>query len=284
MYAQLGSIIFDGLFSFDNVNVDGDEAVYAEFPLIGRKPRLQKTGDTLQELTLDIKLHAEFCNPAEQILAFKTAKEAGEVLPLLMGNGRYVADYVIVGMPYTTDEAFADGTIIQASVSLTIREYIAYNKLEQKEQEARKAAFAVGDKRQLALRPAQPAPLKTSMAANVTEGQQQATKIADQITEVENNPSGLQVAAKRIREASDKGIKAVSDLNQKLDDAQELKTQYTGLYSVATSVKTAFTAIKDLYPYDNISDLKSSNTYLQGVMRTFNQTSSPLLTDIIIRK
>jgi phage protein U len=283
MYAQLGNIVFTGLFGFDNFSVDGDEAVFAEFPLIGRKSRLQKTGDTLQEISMGIKLHVEFCDPAASIETLRAAKANGEVLPLLMGNGRYIADYVIMTMPYTVDESFADGTIKQASVSLTIKEYVAYNKVEQKEQNARRTAFALGEKKPFILRPAQPVTIETSIASKVTQSSQQANKIDDLVNEVQNNPSRLRIAANYINQSCDKAVRALSEMNDQLDEAKELQTRYTGLKSIAESAGTAFVAIKNLYPFDNITDLKSSNTYLQGTMRTFNRTSTPLFQDRIVR-
>lgn len=284
MFAQLGSIVFQGLIGFNDLSFNGDESVYAEFALINKKPRLQKTGDTLQEINFDIKFHAEFCNPAKQLAALKLAKDNGNVLPLLMGNGIYVGDYVITTMPYTVDDAFPDGTILQATVSVTIKEYIAYNKLEQKEQEARKNAIAVGDKKPIITRPAQPVTLDTAIASKTTEVKQQAGKVDNSVNEIENNPSNIQAIGKHLTDACSKAENSISDINNQLDSASELENKYTGLREVSESAATAFVAIKDLYPYDNLSDLKSSNQYLQNIMRTFNRATTPLFTDIIIRK
>lgn len=284
MFAQLGSIIFEGVFSPSTFDVDGDEAIYGEFPLLNNKPRLQKTGDSLQEFNLEIKFHAEFCNPAEQVEMLRTAKVAGEILPLLLGNGKYVADYVIVTMPYHINETFSDGTAKQITISLQLKEYIAYNKLEQKEQDARRKAFAVGDKKPIISRPPQPVNEDNAIARNITESKQQAKLVDDSIGDFLNNFSNRGISAKSIQNACKNGVEAISRVNKQLDDAKELKNKVTGLKSIALSVKDAFNSVKDLYPFPNINDLRTSGTYLQGVMRTFNRTATPLFQSIIVRK
>lgn len=283
MYAQLGNIIFQGLLGFDTLDFEGDEAVYAEFPLINGKPRLQKTGETLQDIAITIKFHAEFCNPSEQIARLKEAKSLGEIMPLLMGNGKYIADFVIISFPYTVDETFADGTIIQATVSLMIKEYIASNKIEKKEQVGKANAFAVGDKKPFLLRPQPPVKLSTSVANNITISNQQASKINGLVSEVENNPSSIEKTAIFLKQSSDKAVKAISDINTELENANEVRAKYTALKAGLTTVKSAFTGISNLFPFDSITDLKSSNEYLQNVIRKSAEVTTPIFKDLITR-
>lgn len=117
MYRQLGDILFEWLKGFEAWSVEGNEASYGEHALIDGKPRLQKTGDTLQALNLTFRLHAKFCNPKRELAKLDKAKTDGEILPLLMGDGTYVSDFVIISAPYTVDHALADGTIVQATVN-----------------------------------------------------------------------------------------------------------------------------------------------------------------------
>lgn len=287
MHAQLGNIIFSGLYSFDSMDYEGDEAVYAEFALINGKPRLQKTGDTLQEIVVSLKMHAEFCNPAEQISALKAYKLDGEVLPLLLGNGKYVGDYVIVSMPHTIDQTFDDGSIIQATLSLTLREYVAFNKLEQKALADRRKAFALGNKNPTIVRASQVDRTLLSFSKNITESLNNAKRADGVIKAVELKPSTIMKAATTLKRAVDKGVKAITDVNDQIDKAQELKAKYTGLKAMAENAQNAFKDMETIFPITGIGDLnniKNKNSTLQNAMRTFNTTAIPVMNDVITRK
>lgn len=284
MYCQLGDIVFEGLKGFEAWSVDGNEASYGEHALIDGKPRLQKTGDTLQELTLTFRLHAKFCNPQQELSKLDKSKTDGEILPLLMGDGTYVSDYVIIAAPYTVDYALADGTIVQATVTLSLKEFVPYSKEEQQQQAARKNAFATGDKQPVVSRPPQP-PTETAMAAkNVTETAQQANEIDGLVSEYENNASSQATIEQKIKNACDKGNKAINSLNDKLDDLQSLQDIYTGLQGAAQNVSGRFNSIKALFPVSNIQDLKDANTYLQAAMRSMHGASIPLFNNVITRR
>lgn len=284
MYCQLGDIVFEGLKGFEAWSVDGNEAAYGEHALIDGKPRLQKTGDTLQELNLTFRLHATFCNPRQELSKLEKVKTDGEILPLLMGDGNYIADYVIIALPYTVDHALADGTIVQATVTLSLKEFVPYSKEEQQQQEARKNAFATGDKKPVVSRPPQP-PTETAKAAkNVTETAQQAGEIDRLSGEYENNVSSRATIEQKIKNACDKGNKAINDLNDKLDNVEDLQGIYTALQAAALSVSGRFNSIKALFPISNIQDLKDGNTYLQAAMRSMHNASIPLFNNVITRR
>lgn len=108
----------------------GNEASYREHALIDGKARLQKTGETPLELDLTFRLHAKFCNPQQKLSKFDKCKTDGEILSLLMGDGICLSDSVIISAPYTVDHGLSDGTIVQATVALSLKEFIPYSKDE----------------------------------------------------------------------------------------------------------------------------------------------------------
>lgn len=284
MFLQLGSIIFSGLFGPKSIASDGDEAVYAEHQLIGGKPRLQPTGDTLQELTLEVSMRAEFCNPDEQLKAIKQAKDSKTILPLLWGNGRYINDYVIISYPYTIDQALPDGTALQISLTLTIKEYVSYNRLEQAQLEQRKKAFAVGDKNPIIRRKPQPEDINKTVSRNITETQQQVAKTDNLVSDYNNNISKRAEIAKKITETVDKINDKVNKLNDSLENAREVVNTVTAIKGAATSVVTAAQGIKALFPFTSVKDLMDANTYLQSTSTTLGNVSAPLVQDVIIRQ
>jgi len=284
MFFQLGNIIFTGLLSPNTFSIEGDEATYAEHELIGSKTRLQKTGDTLQELTIEINFHAEYCNPAAQIAALKAAKDAGTILPFLWGDGRYINDYVVIKFPYTIDEAFTDGTIIKASVTLTIKEYVSYNALEQKQLAARKAAFAVGNKNPVPQRPPQTPSQVKQIAQTITATKQKTTKIDKLVNDLRNNASQAQVISKKIQDTCKKANENIQTLNNQLNEARAVEDQFNMIRSSAGSVAASVTAVADLYPYTSIDSLTAANSILQGSVSSLSTSSNGLMTSVILRQ
>ena len=146
MLLQLGDMVFEKAFAPDGIT-RADETTYAEHALISQKPRLQPTTNNLEEIDLPIKLRAEWCNVADTILKLKKSKDSFEVLPLLLGTGRYLGDYVILKLDEAQTVSLADGFAIEAVINISLKEYAIPDKLAQQQNTARKQAFAVGEKR-----------------------------------------------------------------------------------------------------------------------------------------
>lgn len=284
MFLQLGPIIFSGLFGPNSFASDGDEATYAEHELISGKPRLQPTGDTLQDITMELSMRAEFCNPDAQLKAIKKAKDDKTILPLLWGNGKYVNDYVIISYPYTIDQALDDGTALHITVTLTIKEYVAYNKLEQKQLEDRKNAFAVGDKNPVVRRNPQPEDINKQASRNITETQQQVGKMDQLASDYNNNVSKRSDLEKKIKSTADKISNKVNDLNTSLETVREDVNKVTAIRAAASSVVTAAQGIKGLFPLHSVKDLMDANTYLQSTSNTLGTVSAPLVQSVIVRQ
>lgn len=146
MLLQLGDIVFEKAFGPDVIN-RADETTYAEHALISQKPRLQPTANNLEEIELPIRLRAEWCNVADTVLKLKKSKDEFEVLPLLMGTGRYLGDYVIIKTDEAQTVTLDDGFAVEAQINISLKEYAIPDKLQQRQNAERKQAFAVGEKR-----------------------------------------------------------------------------------------------------------------------------------------
>jgi phage protein U len=284
MLFQLGNIIFQGLLGPSTFNVDSLEAVYAEHQLLSGKSRLQPTGSMLEEIQMEIKFHAEFCKPDKQIDAIRQSIASKTIMPLLLGNGKFVNDYVVISAPYVIDEMLPDGTTKAATLTLTIREFVSYNKLEQKQNEAKKAAFAVGDKSPVVRRYPQAEVDSKAIARNITSTKQQASKINDLVGEYENNVSKRAVLAKKIQDTCKKVNSQVDSVNAQLNEARELQNKFTGIKGAVSSVKTAAAGISNLYPFDNVTDLLTANGYLQNATGTLGSVFAPLASLVATRQ
>lgn len=122
MYAQLGSIQFDGLLGFSTFD-HAMSTKYAEVPLIEGKPRLQRIGDDLDEVSFTMLLHASFCDPEFQFQQLDIQRRKGSVLPLLNGEGLFYGNFVITEMRKGIVQTGPTGYIVHLEVAVTLREY-----------------------------------------------------------------------------------------------------------------------------------------------------------------
>jgi len=148
MFAQLGTIQFDGLHSFVTYSTE-EELVIAEFALIGRKPKLMAGGVGLMSLNLTLFLHVEFTpgSIADEVAKLQSSLENFEILPLLWGNGETGGEWIIREMDVEYTNLDAVGNIYEAKVTLNLIESVQENKEQQERQNAASNAFAAGNKK-----------------------------------------------------------------------------------------------------------------------------------------
>lgn len=128
MWAVFGEIEFE-LFNHPTLFEERTSADYAEHALVQGKPRLEFVGEALDELHLELQLHAALVDTEVQIRRFKTAKAAREPLPLVLGSGDYRGVYLITNVDTRVTRTDGQGRVIAAGVSISLREYTgAYNK------------------------------------------------------------------------------------------------------------------------------------------------------------
>jgi len=122
MWAILGDIEFELLDSPQGME-HHFAAEYAQHALISKKPRLEPISSTLDEISLDIKLHNRLGNVPQRLRQIREALVAQEPLALVMGNGEYRGPWVLVDGVTTTTKTTADGQLLSATLKLSLLEY-----------------------------------------------------------------------------------------------------------------------------------------------------------------
>lgn len=177
MFALLGDIQFDLITYFDGFEsqfgVD-----YAEHALIDGKPRLQRVGDKLDEIRIQLSFHIQFCDPEQELLKLRTALSAHQAMALVLGNGDYKGWFVLTDVQATSKQTDKAGTLIALDASITLREFVGDKK-------SPPAAPAVQPKLPPAAAKALPASAKAaatlaSGAASVRDNIRQAVAYANQ--------------------------------------------------------------------------------------------------------
>lgn len=122
----------------------------AEHPRIGRKPTQQLAGLKLEELSLRVCLDVSLgCSPEEDVATWRTAMEAGEALPLVMGatgdSGCYASDWLLASLDVTSVErAPGGGRIRHLELAVALKEYVAPDDLPVSKRKARPAVRKKG--------------------------------------------------------------------------------------------------------------------------------------------
>ena len=122
MFAQLGDIKFELITYFNGLN----ETVsynYVQHDRIGNKPVLQFLGKNLQEESIKLNFHRNFCVPEEEIKKLTDVADAATPLKFLKGNGEYVGVFVIEEIGQTTEQAAPEGTLMSVQVDVRLKEY-----------------------------------------------------------------------------------------------------------------------------------------------------------------
>ncbi len=122
MFAQLGEIKFDLITYFNGIE-ETNSYNYAEHPRINQKPMLQFLGENLQEQSIKLNFHTNFCTPELEIKKLKEAAKKATPLKFIKGNGEYVGVFVISEISSVTEQASKEGYINSIQLDLKLREY-----------------------------------------------------------------------------------------------------------------------------------------------------------------
>ncbi len=138
----LGDIQFTGFMQPQGMDMS-HEATYAEHAKLQGKPALQRTGSKNDTVSMTIGFHNSFCIPEVEIEKLRRHLEDGTIMPLGTQAGDALGDYVIQPMQVTRTHSSPDGSIINASVSLTLLEWASVDGTAERKLAARQAGFAV---------------------------------------------------------------------------------------------------------------------------------------------
>ncbi|GKT21650.1 phage tail protein [Acidovorax sp. SUPP3334] len=123
MFAVLGEVQFELITYVEGMELQA-AADYAEHPLIGRKPRLQWTGDRLDEYRLQMYFHAAYCNPEAELQKLLGLVRSREARQFVLGNGANKGWFVAVEAQAMSRQTDGLGNLLTLEASLWLREYV----------------------------------------------------------------------------------------------------------------------------------------------------------------
>lgn len=98
---------------------------YAEHARVSGKPTLQRVGESLESLTLELELSYVICDPDAAYREIQTLAEAGQAVPLVWASGVVRGMYVITNVEETTRALTPQGVTLQRSARVELLEWVA---------------------------------------------------------------------------------------------------------------------------------------------------------------
>lgn len=123
MFAVLGDITFETLTSPEAFRSTSDYH-FAEHKIVEAAPRLQWLANELQKISLDLRFHVAYTNPATQMNRLRAAAEDHQARALVFGNGVHRGYFVIETLEETHEQLADDGSYIAIAVRLELQEWI----------------------------------------------------------------------------------------------------------------------------------------------------------------
>jgi phage protein U len=97
----------------------------AEQKLIEGKPALQYVGAELDVLRVELRWHAAFCDPQEELQKLRALMASRKAYPLVMGDGAYRGRYVVRSIDTKAERATALGRIEIIAANAELVEHVA---------------------------------------------------------------------------------------------------------------------------------------------------------------
>jgi len=283
MYAQLGTIRFEGVKGFTSLE-ENFAVNYAQHDRIKGKPRLEFVGDVLDTISFSMFLHSDFTNPEDDIEALKVYMLNKEILPLILGNGKLVGNFVIPNFSKTTEFTDPSGNIISATLSVDLIESFTEDPLKDADKKAKEKAFATTS-RNSNIRSITTPELSQGMVVskNVSEIQSSSKIVVQQTFSVEKDPSTAAYYSKKINKSLDIMEGQIVNTNDALNSSPDLQELGPNMPTSLNGVNTDIQNMKAALPISDIDSFKILTANLQTSTAILKADSSDIDRQAIIR-
>lgn len=270
----LGDITLSG-FSQPGTLDQTSEAVFAEHPKLQGKPALQRTGSKNATVSMAFNIHRATTIPENFIQRLQDAQDAGTILPLTTEAGDLLGDFVITQLQISRQSSDASGSIVAATVSVSLIEWATVDGVAQRKYASRQQGFAVDASGQSNPQLTQAVEFEAMEAALATGSSTQA--IDTTLSQVTADPAVEDHARRTI---SVRLTTLISDANaartiingfggQKYTDTRSMDTDLIAVVNSATTMKNAVDTA-------SIADLRTMLTTLGPLITTMRNSAQIL--------
>lgn len=279
MYAILGDIKFQGYFGFNEFS-HSDESVLAEHPVIEGKPRLQKTGMKLREISFKMTLHVSFCNPERELDRLIGYATDGTILPFITGAGRNFGNFAILSVVTTLTQTDGDGNLITIELDVTLKESVIPG--ERKKPTNEKLAVKAPN---LAVIPLVPKPTDPQkMASALKTVNVQSAAMDKELKDAERIPSKQDRAFRKAVERIDKIRDSMAVIEDVADNTRDIITLADSMRGQADAVRGQTEALAIFVQDRDIHSAVQSSSELRNAYARLNVDSAPVNNLVSIRR
>lgn len=278
MYAQLGTIIFEQLKGFSTYKQDY-KSKYAEHTLIKGKARLEALGEQLETLNFSMRLHQDFINPETAFNELNTARTENQVLSLVLGNGVYVNDFVILSISKDVVHTADDGSVIFMNLTVALKEYFNPDKTAIERAELVKNSMNETPANIVEEINGFATESETEQAVNEIYEAENQSKIVNWATQQYLAVNTLKEKAERkIAPALDKMETAYNKLDGLLETSENLYQKAVNLPYQISVAKNNINAMRAALPINSPAEIRSNNTNLLNSVSNVRSSASNIFT------
>jgi len=283
MYAQLGNIVFDGLKGFTNYNRK-HAATLAKHPLVDRKAKIQMTGEELEELAIEMMFHKNFCTPETEVKNLRTAMSAGTVMPLVLGTGELVGNFVIQDINEGVKHSGPTGVTVMSNVTVSLLEYYDDDELASQQSKAKNEAFANQSNQPLKIKPLQPtfgnglASVKSMQKAGYAQsaGASSLNKASNPATRVNE--------LRKAKDSFNEVNTSMQDFQNDVGKVEGALDNYDDIVAAAEMVKTQATNTVNAINNDDLPGALAASGNTLSSINTLSNTSANLVALTVARR
>lgn len=284
MYAQLGNIRFEGLKGFSSFE-ESFGVNYAQHERIKGKPRLEFVGDVLDTISFDMYLHVQFSDVESDIEEIRKAMINREILPLILGNGKLVGNFVIPSFTKSTSFTDNSGNLIEVTLSIELLESFNENSLTDAKKQAIASAFATSNRNSNVRSVLPPKFSPASVVVHDVQKIEASSKIVTNYTAaVESNPSTSSYYSGKIDISLDSITSVISKIQGTLTDSQDLQSLATSLPIALENINTRVQNMKAVLPISDIANFKILNSQLYGSILEAKTANVAISNQSVIRR
>jgi phage protein U len=279
MYAILGDIKFEGYKGFSDFS-GTNETVLSEHAVIEGKPRLQMTGEKLEEITLKFLLHSTFSNPEKDLEVLQEYRRTAQVIPFVSGDGYNYGDFVLKGINRTLTQTNNDGAIIGIEVELTLIEAVITGARKRGAIERLAVKMPAISVTPLMPKPSDP----HQIAANLKVINTQSAAMDKELKDAQRVPSKTARAFRDAKNRIDKIRNSLEVIERVGDNTRDVVGIYDGMRGQAAAVRSQTEALAIFVEDGDINSAVQSSGQLRNIYGQLSVDAAPMNNLVGIRR
>jgi len=282
MYAQLGDIIFEGLYGVENFTRK-DSISVPQHKRINLRPKVQFTGVNLGVVKITIHLHRSFIDVEAAIKKFRDYRNSVEKLRYVTGSGNVIGTFIITDTKEKHKQTTKDGDIVSAKLEHTLLE-TTWSSIEINTNNAIANSRNNPVINRMPVRTTPPT-LPVEAAQNVATARTAAYSsdhlIGEGTVNINKAAHLVSEARERVVTSREHAAEAAAQVQQAQETYEQAQDYVANMYTAinrADQLVNAIDAFNPADPVGSMNDINDVNSDFMNGVAVMTNTSQPLAT------